>query len=197
MQRILGNRDEGLVFVISAPAGTGKTTLVEKLTKEFPPVIKSISYTTRLPRPGEVDGEDYFFINTDEFEKMILEGMFLEYVRLFDCYYGTSKQWVIDRQKQGMHIVLVIDTQGAMRLRGGFPAVFIFIKPPSLEELSLRLQKRQTETQEMIEKRLAWAQIELDKALYYDYEIVNDDLKTAYEVLRSIFIAEEHRVTVR
>lgn len=194
MGNVLGNREKGLVFVLSAPAGTGKTTLVRKLEEEFPCILSSISYTTRLPRQGEVDGKDYHFIKNDEFERMIQKGLFLEYVKLYDHYYGTSKQWVLDQQQQGKHVVLVIDTQGAMRLKGSFPAVFIFIQPPSLEELEKRLKKRKTEPQEVVKKRLAWAKTELETAHYYDYQIINEDLETAYTVLKSIFIAEEHRV---
>ncbi len=193
MQKLLGNAQEGLVFVVSAPAGTGKTTLVDRLAKEFPCIIRSISYTTRLPREGELEGEHYHFISQAEFQSMIEEGLFLEYVKLYDDYYGTSRQWVIDKQKLGHHVVLVIDTQGAMRLKGTFPAIFIFIKPPSLDELSRRLKKRSTETAVTLAKRLSWAKVELKAARNYDYQVVNDDLETAYRVLRSIFIAEEHR----
>lgn len=194
MQKLLGNVQQGLVFVVSAPAGTGKTTLVDKIVQEFPSVVRSVSYTTRLPRLGEVEGEHYHFIKKEEFEEMIEDGLFLEHVKLYDDYYGTSRQWVLEKQRQGKHVVLVIDTQGAMRLRGAFPAVFIFIRPPSLEELSRRLEKRKTETPEALEKRLSWAKFELDEARYYDYQVINDDLETAYQVLRSIFIAEERRV---
>lgn len=194
MQKLLGNVQQGLVFIISAPAGTGKTTLVDKLAREFPTIVRSISYTTRPARAGEVEGEHYHFIGKDEFEAMIEEGLFLEHVKLYDDYYGTSRAWVLEQQKQGKHVVLVIDTQGAMRLRGAFPAVFIFIRPPSLEELSKRLERRKTETKETLEKRLSWAKFELEAVRYYDYQVVNDDLETAYQVLRSIFIAEEHRI---
>lgn len=194
MEKLLGNVQQGLVFVISAPAGTGKTTLVDKLAKEFPSVVRSISYTTRLPRLGEVEGDHYHFIKRDEFESMIEDDLFLEHVRLYDDYYGTSRHWVLEQQRQGKHVILVIDTQGAMRLKGALKAVFIFISPPSLEELSKRLERRKTETSETLEKRLSWAKFELAAARYYDYQVVNDDLETAYQVLRSIFIAEEHRV---
>lgn len=194
MQKLLGNVQQGLVFVISAPAGTGKTTLVDKIVQEFPNVVRSVSYTTRPPRVGEVEGDHYHFINKDEFEEMIEDDLFLEHVKLYDDYYGTSRRWVLEQQKQGNHVVLVIDTQGAMRLRGAFPAVFIFVRPPSIDELSNRLERRKTETPETLEKRLSWAKFELEAARYYDYQVINDDLGTAYQVLRSIFIAEEHRV---
>lgn len=194
MQELLENGKKGLVFIVSAPAGTGKTTLVDRLAHEFPRVIRSISYTTRTPREGEVDGKDYHFIKNDEFERMVEKGLFLEYVKLYDYYYGTSKQWVNEQQKKGNHVVLVIDTQGALRLKGSIPAIYVFVRPPSLDELSRRLEKRKTETVEVQEQRLAWAKVELEAARYYDYQIVNDDLDVAYEVLKSIFIAESHRV---
>lgn len=194
MQTLLGNHKRGRAFVVSAPAGTGKTTLVEKLTKEFPCVVESVSYTTRLPRPGECEGIHYHFVSQDVFKQMILEGLFLEYVTLYDEYYGTSRQWVINQLESGKHVVLVIDTQGAMRLKGTFPATFIFIQPPSLEELCRRLERRRTESQEVIEKRLVWAKQELEMVKYYDYQIINDDFSIAYEVLKSILIAEEHKI---
>lgn len=194
MANLLGERKEGLVFVISAPAGTGKTTLVQKLVQEFPSVIPSISYTTREPRGEEVGGVHYHFVSNSEFEAKIAAADFLEYVQLYGYYYGTSQQWVKEQQKQGKHIVLVIDTQGALKLKGVFPAVFIFIRPPSLEALCERLTQRGTETSEMVEKRLKWAEKELQAAQCYDYEVINDDIAVAYQVLRSIIIAECHRV---
>jgi guanylate kinase len=193
MPGLLENK-KGLAFIISAPAGTGKTTLVRKLVQEFPSVVTSISYTTRSPRPGEVEGIDYHFITVSEFEKKIVAGDFLEYVKLYDTYYGTSRQWVEERQNQGKHVVLVIDTQGALQLKRNFSAVYIFIRPPSLEILKERLKKRQTEEPKMLKQRLDWAKVELEASQFYDYLIVNDDLDTAYDILRSIIIAECHRI---
>jgi len=184
---------KGLLFIVSAPAGTGKTTLVTMLVEEFSNVIRSISYTTRKKRPDEVDGQDYFFIDQDEFQKRIQKGEFLEYAEVFGNYYGTSKKYVEEKRSLGQHVVLVIDTQGAMKLRDYEDAIFIFVRPPSMEEQRRRLQKRHTESSEAIEKRLSWAQDELQVAKDYDYQIINDDLKVAYEVLKSIIIAEEHR----
>ena len=139
-------------------------------------------------------GVHYHFINDSEFESKIVAADFLEYVKLYDTYYGTSRQWVTEQQKRGKHVVLVIDTQGALQLKGRLPAIFIFIRPPSLEMLRYRLEQRQTETAEIIEQRLAWAKKELDVVNQYDYQITNDDLDNAYQVLRSIFIAECHRI---
>lgn len=193
--QLLGNLPRGLVFVLSAPAGTGKTTLLKMLREEFSCVTGSISSTTRSPRQGEVSGKDYHFLAVSEFEKKIQNGDFLESAKVFENYYGTSKEEVLRQQEKGKHVILVIDTQGAMQLRKkAFPATFIFVSPPSLEALRERLLKRQTESVALIEKRLSWAKEELAKLSYYDYHIINDDLQTAYEVLRSIIIAEEHKV---
>lgn len=197
MGELINNQQEGLVFIISAPAGTGKTTLVQLLTREFPNVIASVSYTTRQPREGEVNGTHYHFVTRDDFESRIAASDFIEYVNLYGYYYGTSREWIINQQKQGKHVVLVIDTQGALQLKGRLTAVSIFIKPPSLNILRGRLANRKTETPDMIEKRLDWAKTELKAIPYYDYLIVNDDLQIAYQVLRSIIIAESHRVTPR
>ncbi len=194
MSGLLGDKGEGLIFVLSAPAGTGKTTLVQMLAEEFPSVIASISYTTRQPRQGEIPGLHYHFISELQFEAKIAEGDFLEYVKLYGTYYGTSRQWVLEQKEKGKHVFLVIDTQGALKLQGHLSAVFIFIRPPSLDVLRQRLISRQTETTTSIEKRLEWARIELEAVRYYDYEIINDDLNSAYEILRSIVIAEGHRV---
>jgi len=184
----------GLLFILSAPAGTGKTTLMTMLANEFPRVVASISFTTRLPRDGEEEGRHYFFISKDEFEKKIKADEFLEYVELYGEFYGTSRLWVEGKLAQGIHVVLVIDTQGAKLLKGKIPAITIFVVPPSLEELEKRLRLRKTEDEKVIERRLAWAKKELTAQNIYDYLIVNDDLAIAYEALRSILIAEEHRI---
>lgn len=185
---------KGLLFIVSAPAGTGKTTLVTKLTEEFPGAVTSISFTTRKPRPGEVEGVHYHFVTKEQFEKRMAE--FLEYVTLYGDYYGTSQEWVEEQQAKGKHVILTIDTQGAMQLkkRKALPGTYIFIRPPSLEVLKERLDRRKTETPEVIEARLEWARQEMKLAGEYDYNIVNDELSRAYEILRSIFIAEQHKV---
>lgn len=195
--KLLGNLSKGLIFVVSAPAGTGKTTLVQMLVKEFPCVIQSISYTTRPRRYNEASGDHYHFITPAAFEKKIKEQEFLEYVKLYDDYYGTSKKWVAEKRASGKHVVLVIDTQGALQLADTLDAEFIFIAPPSMQVLEERLIKRNTDTKESIAKRLAWAQKEVEAARYYDYLIVNDSLDIAYQTLRSIVIAEEHRVRLQ
>jgi guanylate kinase len=185
---------KGLVFVVSAPAGTGKTTLVRMLLDEFPHrVVESVSYTTRFPRPNEVAGRDYHYISVEEFKKKIEEGEFLEYARVFDNYYGTSRKAVDAQREKGKHVVLVIDTQGALQLKDQIEAIFIFISPPNLDELKARLHGRKSETAEAINHRLSWAEKEMALSGNYCYHIVNDNLKVAYDALRSILIAEEHK----
>lgn len=193
MRDVLGGISRGLAFVISAPAGTGKTTLVRMLCKKHPSVVSSVSYTTRAPRRNETPGKDYHFISHKEFEKKIEEGEFLEYAKVFDHYYGTSRKFVESQQAEGKHVVLVIDTQGAIQLMGSYDAVFIFISPPNLAELKNRLEVRRSETKETLAKRLSWAEKEMTLASRYDYHIVNERLHIAYDVLRAIFIAEEHK----
>lgn len=192
--RLVGNLKHGLVFILSAPAGTGKTTLVQKLVQEFSTIVASVSFTTRLPRPGEIPGAHYHFLSKEEFVRRIVQGEFLEYVELYGDYYGTSRLWVEDKLLQGMHVILVIDTQGALQLKDKIEATSIFVSPPSLRELEKRLKERKTESQEVIEKRLAWAEQEMLVRSSYDYLIINDDLEIAYQVLRSIIIAEEHHI---
>lgn len=191
--KVLGTLKKGLIFVVSAPAGTGKTTLVRMLQKEFSCVVESVSYTTRPPRPQEVPERDYHFIAVPAFEQKIKDGEFLEYAKVFGHYYGTSRKFLESQQNLGKHVVLVIDTQGAMHLKGSLDAVFVFIQPPSMDVLKERLSARKSESSEAIEERLLWAKKEIALSKRYDYQIVNDRLDTAYDVLRSILIAEEHR----
>ncbi len=180
--------------MISAPAGTGKSTLVEMLLKEFPEAVaESCSSTTRHPRPGEIAKHHYEFISVPEFENKIEAGEFLEYASVFGNYYGTRREEVDRLLKLGKHVILVIDTQGALQIIEKISAVFIFIKPPSFDELRKRLFKRSTESEEKIQERLLWAEQEIEVASRYDYQIVNDNLEVTYQILRSIFIAEEHK----
>lgn len=193
-KKVLGNNKKGLLFVISAPAGTGKSTLVDMILGEFPnEIAESCSCTTRVPRSSEVAQQHYEFISIEEFEKKIDASEFLEYAKVFGNYYGTRREEVERLLKQGKHVVLVIDTQGAMQIKDRVPAVFIFISPPSFEELRRRLFKRKTENEEKIQERLLWAKQEIALAQKYDYHIVNDNLEITYQILRSIFIAEEHK----
>jgi guanylate kinase len=191
---LIGNLERGLVFIVSAPAGTGKTTLVRMLTEEFKCVVESVSCTTRLPRHGEIPGKDYHFLSLEQFKERIDKLDFLEYAEVFGNMYGTSKEYVECQQRMGKHVILVIDTQGAMKLKEqGFPAIFIFVSPPSIEELRQRLLKRKTEDEQTLNQRLSWATKEMNLSSRYDYLIMNQDLDVAYQALRSIVIAEEHK----
>ncbi len=185
---------KGLLFILSAPGGTGKTTLVQKLHTEMPKVEKSVTYTTRKPRAKEQNGVDYHFISEQEFEKKIKNQEMLEYTRLFDCYYGVSKKDVEEKRAQGIHLFLVIDVNGAQKIRERVDAISIFLLPPSLEELEARLHGRGSKDTKEIEERLQRAKEEIEHSIDYDYNIINDELSVAYDALRSIVIAEEHKV---
>lgn len=192
--KLLGNLPEGLLFIMSAPAGTGKTTLSHMLATEFPALALSVSCTTRAPRPHEVPGQDYHFIAKETFEEKLRQGAFIEHAAIFGHHYGTLFETVDRERKRGHHVLLVIDTQGMKQIKArGLDAISLFIHPPSWAELRLRLEKRATETPAGIAKRLAFAEHEVQAAPLYDYEIVNDHLETAYQILRSIIIAEEHK----
>ena len=191
---MLSDKLKGLLIVISAPSGTGKTTLCHKLLEEFPNVEFSVSYTTRKPRPGEVNGKDYWFVSREEFMKMVEEGDFLEWAEVYGNLYGTSRSQVLKALNQGKDVLLDIDTQGALQVKRNFPdAVLIFILPPSLKELERRLRKRGTDDEETIERRLRVAREEIKRARYYDYLIVNDELEVAYSRLKSIISAEKSK----
>jgi guanylate kinase len=188
------NKLKGLLLVISAPSGTGKTTLCNMLLKEFPNLEFSVSYTTRKPRKGEVNGKDYWFVDRETFEKMIKEGDFLEWAEVYGHLYGTSKSQVVRALNEGRDVLLDIDTQGALNVKKNFPeAVLIFILPPSLKELRRRLESRGTDDEETIERRLKVAKEEIKRALFYDYVVVNDVLEVAFENLKSIIRAEKCR----
>lgn len=191
---MLSDNLKGLLIVISAPSGTGKTTLTHMLLKEFPNLEFSVSYTTRKPRPGEVNGKDYFFVDRKTFEKMVEERDFLEWAEVYGNLYGTSKTQVLKALHQGKDVLLDIDTQGALQVKKNFPeAVLIFILPPSLKELERRLRNRGTDDEETIERRLKIARKEIERAPLYDYIVVNDVLEKAFEQLKSIIIAEKCR----
>jgi guanylate kinase len=197
MTNLLRGLEKGLVFIVSAPAGTGKTTLIRMLTQEFDCVVESVSYTTRKMRQGEEEGKDYYFISEAEFKKMVANGDFLEYAHVFGHHYGTSRKVVEGFCNAGKHVVLIIDTQGARILKNVLDATYIFIRPPNFEELKNRLHGRQSETHESISTRLSWAEKEMEASKDYDYLIVNEKLSTAYGILRSILIAEEHRIRLK
>jgi guanylate kinase len=179
----------GRLFVLSGPAGTGKTTLVAMLTKEHANIVKSVSYTTRPKRLGEVEGLDYFFVDQRQFFRAIEQGEFLEFEKVFDYYYGTPRRFVEEQLSAGFHVILVIDTQGALRLkREHIEATFIFLHPPSREEQKRRLERRSTESSAAIEQRVSRGGEELLAAQEYDYQIINDCLSTTYRTVRDIIL---------
>ncbi len=185
---------KGLLVVVSAPSGTGKTTLCHMLLKEFENMEFSVSYTTRPPRKGEVNGKDYFFVSKEEFERMVEEGDFLEWANVYGNLYGTSKSQVLRALNEGKDILLDIDVQGALQVKKNLPeAVLIFIMPPSFDELERRLKHRGTDSEDVIKRRLETAKEEIKKAVYYDYIVVNDVLEVAFDKLKSIVTAEKCR----
>ena len=193
---LLGNLKKGLLIALSAPAGTGKTTLVKKITTTFPDdIVQSISCTTRKPRPQEVDGKDYIFLTQEEFKAHQASGDFLETVSVFDADYGTLRETIEKQRQTGKHVISVVDTHGAVVLKEKAGAILIFLLPPSLLELKERLKKRQTESSESVKARLTRVQFEISQMKYFDYQIVNHDLEVAYQIFLSIFVAEEHRLS--
>ncbi len=185
----------GQLFVVSAPSGAGKTTVLKAVLSTLPAVGFSVSHTTRPPRPGEVEGRDYFFVSSDEFSRRRQRGDFLEWAEVHGNIYGTSRQAVTDRLAQGQDCVLDIDVQGARQLREhrDLNPVFVFIAPPSLTELERRLTGRQTESAATLALRLANARTELAALDLYDYVIVNDDLSQAQTLLAALILERRAR----
>ncbi|WP_420798840.1 guanylate kinase [Geothrix limicola] len=180
----------GNVFVVSAPSGAGKSTLAQRLVQSVPDLSFSISFTTRKPRPGEVDGRDYFFIDDDRFETMVREDGFVEWVQVYGHRYGTGRAWLNGVLATGRDVLLDIETTGALNLRRAIPdARMIFILPPSAAALERRLRSRGKDTDEQIGIRLRHARHELELYHAYDYLILNDDLELAYQQLESIVYA--------
>lgn len=190
------NNRKGTLFVISGPSGTGKGTVIKALLENHKDdVFLSISATTRLPRDGETDGTHYYFKTQDEFQSMIENNGLLEWACFCGNYYGTPKKSVDDMLETGIDVILEIEIQGAMKLKEkDVCAKYIFILPPSFEELKQRLIGRQTETPDVIEKRLETAKGELPYAQKYDYVVVNDDVEKAVCRIESIINAERCRV---
>lgn len=183
----------GLLLVITAPSGTGKTTLIEMLLKEFPYLKQTVSCTTRSPRTNEINGKHYYFLSASEFKTKIASGEFFDYTKLWGVYYGILRKEILDNLNKGNSVVTIMDAKGAMKLKKMLHAVYIFIAPPSLNELSTRLNNRKTENKDDINKRLHAAKSDLKFIKYYDYNFVNDDLATAYQTLRAILIIEENK----
>ncbi len=180
----------GTLYIISAPSGAGKTSLVKQLLADFEQLTVSVSHTTRLMRVAEQDGLDYFFVSVEAFNKMIEQQAFLEYAQVFGNFYGTAQQTVSDNLAQGLDVILEIDWQGAQQVRRLFPdSVSIFILPPSIDVLWQRLQNRGQDNDEVIARRMQVAVAEMSHYPEFDYLIVNDDFNTALGQLKSIISA--------
>lgn len=185
---------KGLLILISGPSGTGKGTVCDLLRQKHPEISYSISATTRQPRPGEQDGVNYYFYTKEKFREMIDQGQLLEWAEVYGNFYGTPKQKVLNRLEVGEDILLEIDTQGALNVMKVMPeGLFIFLLPPSLEELAARLKGRGTETEESLHRRLGAAVDEIKLATKYRYVVVNDKVEDAQETIANIIEAEHHR----
>lgn len=186
---------QGFLLVISGPSGTGKGTVSHKLLKRNKDIIFSISATTRKPRPNEVDGENYFFLEKEKFNEMVGDNEFLEHAFVHNNYYGTPRKFVVDEIEKGEIVLLEIDVQGALQVKKNYKnVVFIFLLPPTMDELKSRIIKRGTESEEDIERRFKNAFEELDFVGEYDYFVVNDKVENAVKDIESIIHAEKLRV---
>lgn len=185
----------GLLIVVSGPSGVGKGTICKELFKSSDDIHLSVSVTTRAAREGEVHGKNYFFISKEAFQSMIENDELLEYAQVYDNYYGTPKGFVMDQLEQGRDILLEIDIQGALQVKERYQeGVFVFIVPPSMEELRNRIVGRGTETLEAINKRFSSAYDEIDLMSNYDYYIINDTVQNATRRLQCILEAERYRI---
>ncbi|AGB40825.1 guanylate kinase [Halobacteroides halobius DSM 5150] len=186
---------KGNLFILSGPSGVGKGTVLDALLKDYNDICYSISTTTREPRKGEVDGEDYFFASEDEFKSLVKKDEFLEWAKVHNNYYGTPKKYVDKTLEAGQDVILEIDIQGAKQVRDKFDGgIFIFLAPPSLKELESRINKRGTETKDAIATRLENANKELEEKKNYDYLVVNDQVEDAIKKIEAIIIAERCRL---
>ena len=187
---------KGLLLVVSGPSGAGKGTICKALLNKNDQIKLSVSATTRKPRNGEVHGVNYFFIEKEEFAKMIENGEFLEYDKIYDNFYVTPKADIIECLEKGQDVILEIEMQGARQIKEVYPeGVFIFVLPPSLEELKSRIVGRGTETQEEIEKRFSCAFEEINQIVNYDYFIVNEDIEKSVSDVEAIICAEKNKDT--
>lgn len=185
---------EGLLFIVSAPSGAGKTSLCKELIDIFQGLRHSVSFTTRPARPGEVHGKDYFFVSTDEFNGMVQRGEFAEWAEVHGNFYGTAIRTLEEYRSNGIDVILDIDCQGARQLKKRFEGgVYIFILPPDYEELRRRLEGRNSDSAEVIERRIKMAALEIKESRWYDYIIVNDVFVKAVEELKSVLTAEKCR----
>ena len=185
---------KGTLYVISAPSGAGKTSLVKALLERDSQVVVSVSHTTRDSRPGEVDGKDYNFVAMAQFDEMIAQSAFLEYAEVFTNKYGTSRLWVEEQLDQGLDVILEIDWQGAEQVRKLMPACeSIFIIPPSREALRSRLEGRGQDASDVIDYRMSQAIGEMSHYADFDYLVVNDDFAGALDQLHAIFVASRQQ----
>ena len=186
----------GIMFILSAPSGAGKTTLYNGLRGIYPDIALSVSCTTRAKRPGEVNGRDYRFLTEARFERLRRRGEFAEWAKVHDYFYGTPKASLERCVESGRDILLDIDVQGARQIKSTFPAaVSIFLLPPSLSELKRRLASRGTDGKEIIRRRLANAQGEIGEIIHYDYYVVNRQVERAVSDLAAIVVAERARIS--
>ncbi|MDR9469195.1 guanylate kinase [Marinospirillum sp.] len=185
------SQPQGRLYILSAPSGAGKTSLVAALLEKLPKLEVSVSHTTRAPRPGEEDGINYHFVSKAEFQKLVDEGAFFESAEVFGNYYGTSQQAVEQRMAAGVDVILEIDWQGAQQVRRKMPeAISVFILPPSQEALRERLNNRGQDSEAIIEGRMQQAINEMSHYPEYDYLLVNDDFQQALNELQAIFITQ-------
>ena len=188
--------EKGLCIVVSAPSGSGKSTICRRLLAACPDMEFSVSFTSRPPRPNEIDGKDYHFISREDFQRRIGQGEFVEWVENYGEFYGTSCRSLQDVLSRGKDLLLDIEPRGAKEMKRKLQeGVFVFVLPPSLDELLKRLQKRGHETPEAIQKRFAQAASELGEVLWYDYAVINEDLDTAVGQLIAIYRAEKCRTS--
>jgi guanylate kinase len=187
----MSSNDRGLLFIVSAPSGAGKTTLVERLVEQVPDLKLSRSYTSRPARDGETDGVDYNFVTRERFEAMVTAGGFLEWADVFGNLYGTAAADTEGILAAGCDLVLVIDVQGARKVRRrGFETTAVFVMPPSFDALERRLRGRSKDSEAAIQRRLQVARDEVSSFAEYDYVVVNDELTAAVDRLRSIIVAK-------
>lgn len=192
---MIKTRKRGTLVVISGPSGAGKGTICEALKAKNPNVWLSISCTSREIRPGDIANESYFFLTKQEFEEKITKDEFLEYAVYNDQYYGTPKDKIEEQLNQGKDVILEIEVQGAIQIKEKLPeAIFIFIMPPSMEELKFRLKNRKTESEEKVLKRFQRAYQEINEITKYNYVVVNDKLETAIAKVEAILLSETCRV---
>ena len=183
--------NKGLLILISAPSGAGKTSLVNEIIDSDDQLIKSVSHTTRAKRPGEEEGIDYFFTTEKEFKQMVSNNDFIEHAEVFGNFYGTSKNYVEEHLDSGLDVILEIDWQGAQKIQSvGREAISIFIAPPTKQELENRLRKRGKDSEETISIRMSQATSDMKKAANYNYIVINDSFETATSQLRTIISAE-------